>query len=528
MAVDSYLELFTTLYGWQFYNILWDVLANTGIVYLPFLGILIESWKDVAASGGYQDGTPAGVSLRRMEIEVFLAILVVVLAAQPASLTPLSAAKLRYTPMVTAINPTPTTATVASPDSTYGKNGFTGTAGVIDVPAWWYMVMAVSSGFNQATISGFPSTPEIRTVQQMAEIVNVQDERLRQEINDFFTDCYLPARSKFHDQQPNGSQVNSLLSSYGADDPNWMGSHVYRNTPGYYDTLRSGKQIPGWPYNPTRDAEYDDPVIPNPTWGKPICKEWWEDGSRGLREKMIADANQVVGGFTTWLTRVLPGWDNDRIKDGAANSILKNSPPVWSNNDFVDGNRSMTSPAMQYFEGELKKAGAYLGTTKTAIGMAVIMTIILTAIPIVQALLLFGMYTLLPMIVVLSRYSISMMVVGALSIFTVKFWTVLWFLAQWVDQNLIYSMYPTTNHLGAFITGDYDQTTKRMLLNMITASMYVGLPLLWSGMMYWAGKKIGMGLDGAMGRLVKPADAAGSQGGSMATGAVDKVAGKRR
>ena len=38
--------------------------------------------------------------------------------------------------------------------------------------------------------------------------------------------------------------------------------------------------------------------------------------------------------------------------------------------------------------------------------------------------LLLGIYALLPMIVVLSRYSLSMMVVGAMAIFTVKFWSV--------------------------------------------------------------------------------------------------------
>ena len=31
------------------------------------------------------------------------------------------------------------------------------------------------------------------------------------------------------------------------------------------------------------------------------------------------------------------------------------------------------------------------------------------------------------------------------AIFTIKFWTVLWYLAMWVDQNLILSMYPDVN-----------------------------------------------------------------------------------
>ncbi len=110
MSVDSYLELFTTLFGWAFYSVLWDVLVGTGIVYLPFLGILIDNWREPAEGGEF--GTVTGLSLRRMEIELFIALLVVVLAGQPAALTPLNAGTLSYTPPPTMDNPVPTTATV--------------------------------------------------------------------------------------------------------------------------------------------------------------------------------------------------------------------------------------------------------------------------------------------------------------------------------------------------------------------------------------------------------------------------------
>ena len=85
MTVDSYLELFTTLFGWTFYGILWDVLVGTGIVFLPFLGILIDNWREPAQGGEF--GTVTGLSLRRMELELFIALLVVVLSGQPAALT---------------------------------------------------------------------------------------------------------------------------------------------------------------------------------------------------------------------------------------------------------------------------------------------------------------------------------------------------------------------------------------------------------------------------------------------------------
>jgi len=55
MTVDSYLELFTTLFGWTFYGILWNVLVGTGIVFLPFLGILIDNWREPAEGGEFDE-----------------------------------------------------------------------------------------------------------------------------------------------------------------------------------------------------------------------------------------------------------------------------------------------------------------------------------------------------------------------------------------------------------------------------------------------------------------------------------------
>ena len=140
----------------------------------------------------------------------------------------------------------------------------------------------------------------------------------------------------------------------------------------------------------------------------------------------------------------------------------------------------------------------------------------------VQAVLLLGIYALLPMVVVLSRYSISMMVIGAMAIFTVKFWSVLWYLAMWVDQNLIQSMYPDVNLFLQTFANPGEHDTKRMLLNMITTSLYLGLPLLWSGMMAWTGVQVGRSLNTVQSEFSRPAQDAGRQGGSIGKAAATK------
>ena len=146
---------------------------------------------------------------------------------------------------------------------------------------------------------------------------------------------------------------------------------------------------------------------------------------------------------------------------------------------------------------------------------SVTMTAVLQGLPMVQAVLLLGMYALLPMLVVLSRYSISMMMTGAMAIFTVKFWSVLWYLALWVDQNLILSMYPDVNVFFQIFANPGEHDSKRMLLNMITTSLYLGLPLLWSGMMAWAGINIGRSISNASSPLNRPSDDAGRHGAQI-------------
>ncbi|MBK79530.1 MAG: conjugal transfer protein TraG [Gammaproteobacteria bacterium] len=523
MSVDSYLELFTTLFGWAFYGVLWDVLVGTGIVYLPFLGILIDHWRDPAQGGEF--GTATGLSVRRMEIELFIALLVVVLAGQPAVLTPLNAGTLSYEPPPTLSDPTPATATVLDPQSTYGNTGFTGSPATINVPVWWYAVFAVSSGFSHAVVEGLPGASDLRTYEQQARLATIADPRLRREVSDFFSECYVPARSRYQAERPATPDVAAILATYGADDPDWIGSHVYRETPGFYDTLRPTRQIPGWPYDPTRDTEYD-PVSP-PSWGRPTCEEWWEDGDIGLREKLINEADATSAGFSGLVVAVAPTLAGAQQQDAVARTVLNNVPASWSSNDLLLGNtanRGIAGAVERTAKGGLAVGGTLIASAL----FSVTITAVLAGLPMVQALLLLGIYALLPLVVVLSRYSVSMMVVGAMAIFTVKFWSVLWYLAMWVDQNLIAAMYPDVNVFLQIFANPGEHDAKRLLLNMITTSLYLGLPLLWSGMMAWGGVKIGRSIDAAMSPLKGPAQDAGRQGGAFGKGLIMKGAGARR
>jgi hypothetical protein len=384
--------------------------------------------------------------------------------------------------------------------------------------------MAVSAGINQAVIQGLPSAASFRAFEQRAGIARIQDPTVRQEANEFYTHCFVPARSKFLRERPATVAIGATLSTYGQEDPEWTGSHVYRTTPGYYDALRPTQPVPGWDYEPTRDTEYD--AANPPAWGRPTCKQWWEDPAKGLRRKLIDQGDLTSGGLSGVLVALAPTLSTEAQQDAVTRAVLGNSPPVWSNNDFVTGNTAGDG-ALGAVIDVLKGASAAAGLITASSFFAVVMTVILAALPMIQAVLLLGIYALLPAVVVISRYSLTMMVLGALGIFTVKFWTVLWTLAQWVDQNLIMAMYPDVSVLARVFSSSGEHDTKRLLLNMITTGFYVMLPLLWSGMMAWTGKRIGVGVSGLSDRMLNQARDAGKQGGSLAKSVMTKGRGGR-
>lgn len=97
---------------------------------------------------------------------------------------------------------------------------------------------------------------------------------------------------------------------------------------------------------------------------------------------------------------------------------------------------------------------------------------------------------------------------------------------MWVDQNLIPSMCPDVNIFLQMFANPGEHDFKRMLLNMITTGLYLGLPLLWSIMMAWAGIRAGQSLEHAMQPLSAPVHDAGWQGGAFGRAAVVRGARK--
>jgi hypothetical protein len=506
MGVNSYAEIFTTLIGWHLYGVIWDVLASTGIVFLPFLWILIDNWRNALVDG--EEGGGASAGLRALEVELYIGLFVMLIACVPNGITTLNRASVFYAPPATTANPSPVTATGSAPDSTFGTT-LGGTPPTVKVPAWWYAVMAISSGVTTAIISGAGlSLDDLRQVTEAARRASIDDPRLRFEAQRFYNECYVPARTKFLGS-PLSPAAEAAITLHGSDDPEWIGSRAFRDDPDLYRVMYAEREVPGWPVDPVRDRDQATAPIP-PDWGRPTCLEWWQGGAvRGLQANIIAAVNKtsdlatLVNTFGTSLTA-------DRRADIITRTVLDKTRLTVIPNAYVPTNDGIVKDT---FSSTTVMIAGFFTTFFTWLATAVLKP----GLPFIQCLLLMGIYMLMPFVLVMGKYSLSAMMTGAIAIFTIKMWSVLWFVADFLDDKLALAIYPDASSALAALSSFYKigDATKAMLLNLIVMSLYLALPALFSGLMGAIGIRVASSLSSSFLYAYDPVKATGTRAGSI-------------
>lgn len=525
MQLDSYLEIFTTFYGWAFANIIGEIIVGTGLAVLPFGVIVFNAWRE-AREQGISHGGVLGL-IESVSTKLIVAMFVMSLCFATSPITSLHKLNLSYTPPDTYDGSPPVTGSsqggTASGFDTGMADALTGSfsrAGNLSyVPAWWFSVMAISSGMNNAFRNGLNNAGrDFRVLEDMARNATIEDSALLHEVQRFYSECFVPARSQYMAMNKANISASGLAildkdnTAYGPTDVDWMGSQFMRTEPGFYDSRRSYNPVPGWAIDFSRDTDYiqtpADPGSPeanyvNPDWGRPTCKQWWEDSSMGLREKMVSQSstwtnltNKTVTVLSSSPLGVVSALDQS--KDEVAKLAQLKANPVFVNADRILGNHQNTTDQV------LRTIGGGISTIGTGM-MAAVSTVaytpLVTGLPMMQALVLMAMYMFLPLLTFLSGYDLKVMFLGAIAIFTVKFWAVMWTVAQWVDAKLIESMYPGSGsnifvqEITMIASGSVPPTYKRMVLNVLLVGMFIGLPIIWTGMMTWIGIRVGDGLN---------------------------------
>lgn len=489
MTVTGYLSLYTTLLGWQQYQSLWEIASGTGLVYLPFLSILLTHLRD-AIPFGLQRAAITLETLKNVLVTFISTLLVIAFAAVPWM--PLQPSVLH----LETLCQDPQTLTPGHTHTTY-DHAFPVPTNV-KIPIFWYLVMAVSNGITHAASVALPCAPlDYRALHTQLETTQIEDPRLKQSVMQFYQDCYLPAYSSYLSQ---ASQERSYLPPK-TEDIHWLGSETFLNNRGFYDIHQSTQSIPGFAFNRLRDIENSQLDHP-PQNGNPTCKEWWEHPKHGLHTQLKKALPP-----TFWQKLMSIDGDQTALEDAAIKTLLANNMGNASLADKLRGYESLNNNASgDYFS---RLIGAPLGIGYESLSFYPKLHLLINALPMIQGTLLFALYAFLALGVIFSNYRIQFCVTGAIMIFSVIFCSFLWHVVQWFDHILIESLYPKVDNF--FISNLQNCNPNQILVDMIIGTLYIALPIIWLMVMGWAGFRAGYEISNLMGSMSSPADRSGQQ-----------------
>ncbi|HFH3165102.1 TPA: conjugal transfer protein TraG N-terminal domain-containing protein [Pseudomonas aeruginosa] len=501
LFTTDYLEYYLTLVSWIVNNGIWAVLVSSGVFALPFVAIIVQEWLKARAEGA-DEGNKGVLSAARIENRVFVAIVVVMFAGIPFIDVDLNT--IQYDSSRSA----QCQVSVAQPADTGWSQSFsTINNQSAKVPVWWAFMHALSRAVTGASVAAIPCGTDLRQMRMEIDATRIDDPVLAQEVADFSRDCYGPARAKLFMQRPQ-------LDEQQMHDVTWIGSRFFTDTNGYYDTYRSSTPRDDWPYDSNRDAGL---AQVSSGGGYPTCRQWWADGSNGLRARLLGQVDPSL------LNR-LAGWAGFLSRAEVDNSVI----------------RAIASPRQQKlnqgsvytdYGGQIDKTLPNIVTRATGdVGMAVgaiasfpAMDVVRQALPMVLALLKMALVICIPLVLVVGTYDLKTVVTVSVVQFAL-FFTDFWFqLARWIDSTILDALYgwgfgwnrPHTNFdplvglNNAF--GD-------MLLMFVTGTMFLVLPTFWVAALGWVGVKAGVIAQNLAVGSKEARDSAGS--------GVNKVAGK--
>lgn len=515
MNVTGYLALYTTILGWQQYQNLWGIMTATGLVYIPFIGIILNATVEPFLSMGAKDFSI--IAVRRLIVRILSALFIIAICCVPS---------VSLSPKVLHFQPT---CQSQAQDATPGNTGTTydnafNVPTSVKIPLVWYLVMAVSNGFTYAANVGLSCEPvNYRQLHAELSTTTIQDPALKQEVISFYQQCYVPAYSRYLNlnnqaSENQQSQIATIENQYGKDDTGWMGSQVLLTVPGFYDSIQASNPINGFPFDSGRD-QIEGQVQNHSEWGEPYCSQWWSDPTNGLHAKLM---QQFSPSFINSLLHFGEGaleLEDAAIRDLIAPEIHDSSADEFSRGyDSLNNDDSFSS---NFF---INHMFADTGVLLNSVAGFTTVHLIINALPVIQAAILFCFYAFLAIAIPFSGYKPSFIVTASIVLFAVIFCSYLWHLVAWFDNQLITALFGDHTLMGSmrfvFGPGAYSWVTSEIFVNLLIGGMYLVLPIFFLSVLSWAGLQAGSAFGSMLNSMSAPSSSAGQAAGQ----AVNRVA----
>lgn len=447
MIVFSPLALYTTYLGWQQFDVLFDALWQTGLLYIGFLVIGYRFLKNVLAPAGATQHA-AEYALNNFLYELAMTFLICSLFVYPC--VPLEQKGLSFKPLCSMKQGDNLHAsTIKDSGTTYDEAFAEVLTNQVKIPLGFSILQNYISSLTYGLMKVTGCTDSLQAIQ--GDLVSTYiPTNLRQQALQFHKQCFLEARSTYlnepHDEAET-KQIESILKRHGGeDDLNWMGSKTFSTL--YYNKLTAREPVSGFTFtnypSPNFEAAKDDPSVKThmPENGYPTCNQWWEkirgdlvkaSEKAGYFDKhigMLDVANRVYA----YKAKHKLGWNSDITpEDYIAKILLNDSRDIQTNSvtSLMDNTNGAFGSALSH---GLVNMGQWAKSwTSTPLKREAIMQ----TLPVMQAFLYFFLIILTPVILALSGYSPRALgSLCGLFIMTI-FLQYLWHLVGFVERSVL-------------------------------------------------------------------------------------------
>lgn len=494
LYTSDYLEYYLTLVGWLINNGLWSVLVASGMVALPFIAIVLQEWLRARAEGA-DEGNKGVLSSMRIENRVWVAVAVIMFAGIPFIPVTLNTIQFDRTRSEQC------QVTLALPNETQWNPVFTTLNNQsARVPIWWFFMHAVSKALTGAAVASIPCGTDLRQMRMDINATRIDDPVLSQEVADFTRDCYGLARARLFMNRP-------TLTDEQTTDVTWIGSNVFLDTAGFYDTYRSRTPRSAWLYDPTRDAGLAE--VPD-GGGYPTCRQWWSDADRGLRARLLEQVSpDLLQRFERWAGFLTQAEVDDAVIRAVASpqQQVVNEGQVYTD---YGGQIDMTLPNIA------TRVASDLGIMVGTLAFVPAMDAVRQALPMVLSLLKMAIVICAPLVLLIGTYELKTVVTVSCVEFAV-FFVDFWFqLARWIDSTMLNALYGWTSpHSNLNPLLGLNNTFGDMILNwFVLPMMFVVFPSFWVAALAWVGVRAGNALQG-LADGTRAVGQAGAQGSNV-------------
>ncbi|KTD23923.1 conjugal transfer protein TraG N-terminal domain-containing protein [Legionella maceachernii] len=446
MVVFSPLSLYTTYLGWQYYNILFNALWQTGLLYLGFLMVAYRFLKHALAPTASAHHA-AEYALNNFLYELTITFLICAFFVYPC--VPLEAQALNFKPLCEMTKNTGEikASTLKNSGTTYDEAFADLLTTKVKMPIGFALLQNYFSSLTYGLMKVTGCTDSLQAIE--GDLVSIYlPMAVRESALNFHRQCFLEARNRYGSEAHDKEQVDKLLKDYGGeDDLNWMGSKVYQTL--YYDNLHARSPVTGFnfteaPNNNLKDAsdrgDIEAKHLPNE--GYPTCNAWWTK----LRHDLVSIANNaslfdehlnyyaVLDRVRTFKENHPKAWDSQlSSEDYVAKMLLNDNKDLQTHSmrNLMDNTNSAVSGALSH---GLVNLGQWAKSwTSTPLKREAIMQ----TLPVMQAFLYFFLIILTPLILSLSGYSPKAL--GSLcGLFMMTiFLQYLWHLVGFVERSVL-------------------------------------------------------------------------------------------